>query len=264
MEYQCLEIEIRDRVGILSLNRPDSLNALTPRLVEELLHATQDLPQHCRAMILTAKGRFFCSGASLDPAEPLSPLTNNPAERDLGKIVEDKLNPLINQLRDLPIPWISAIRGGAAGYGASLALAADMVVTTEGSYFAQIFSRIGLVPDGGSTHLLTRNIGRVRTMEMLLLGEKLPADKALAWGLVNRVVSTDELEEEAFDLALRLANGPSQSLAMIRNAVWAAVDGNWQSNLDNERNMQRTAGRHPDFDEGVAAFLEKRPPKFGQ
>ncbi len=262
MDFQQIQVEMRESVGILILNAPDKLNALTPLMVAEISAAIDHIAANSRAMIMTGAGRAFCSGASLDPQNPLSPVDKDPSRRDLGLVLEQQLNPIMLKLKNLDIPWISAVRGAAAGFGASLALAADMVVASDTAYFAQIFSRIGLVPDGGATHLLTRAIGRVRTMELMLMGNRLPAEKALEWGLINRVVENKQLEEQAFTIALTLASGPSQALGMIRKAVWAATDNNWEMTLQNERELQRIAGQTLDFEEGLAAFSEKRPAAF--
>lgn len=264
MAFQQIQVEIRGVVGILCLNAPATLNALTPVMVDEISLAIDQIASQCRVMIITGAGRAFCSGASLDPMNPLSPIESDPAQRDLGLVLEQQLNPIMLKLKNLNIPWISAVRGAAAGFGASLALAADMLVASDNAYFAQIFSKIGLVPDGGASHLLSRTIGRVRTMELMLLGNRLSAEKALEWGLINRVVDDSQLEEQAFALASTLACGPSQALGMTRKAIWAAVDDDWETSLKKERELQKIAGRCQDFEEGLAAFTEKRPAAFNR
>ena len=165
-------------------------------------------------------------------------------------------------LRDLPIPWISAVQGAAAGVGASIALSADLIVAGENAYFLQAFRRIGLVPDGGATWLLSQAVGRVRAMELMLLGEKLPADKARAWGLINRVVPDDQIQSTALALASDLAAGPTRALGMIRQAAWAATSSDLDTALQTERTLQTQAGQTADFAEGVRAFFEKRPARF--
>jgi 2-(1,2-epoxy-1,2-dihydrophenyl)acetyl-CoA isomerase len=165
-------------------------------------------------------------------------------------------------LRDLPIPWISAVHGAAAGVGASIALAADLIVAGESAYFLQAFRRIGLVPDGGATWLLAQSAGRVRAMELMLLGDRLPAPRALEWGLINRVVADDLLQDAALALAQELASGPTRALALIRQAAWAATASDLDTALATERKLQTEAGRSADFQEGVRAFLEKRPARF--
>ena len=184
------------------------------------------------------------------------------ADRDAGAALEHHINPLIRTLRDLPIPWIAAVQGAAAGVGASLALSADLIIAGESAYFLQAFRRIGLVPDGGATWLLSQAVGRVRAMELMLLGEKLPADKARAWGLINRVVPDDDLQATALALAAELAAGPTLSLGLIRRAAWAATSTDLEAALTLERSLQTKAGHTADFAEGVKAFLEKRQAQF--
>jgi 2-(1,2-epoxy-1,2-dihydrophenyl)acetyl-CoA isomerase len=180
---------------------------------------------------------------------------------DVGQRLESHYNPFVTLLRDLPIPFVTAINGAAAGVGCSLALMGDLIVAGESAYFLQAFRRIGLVPDGGSTYLLPRMIGRARAMELMLLGEKLPAAKAFEWGMINRCVPDSELEATAAALALELANGP-KSLSLIRQLVWDGLDAHWLDQLQAEREAQRDAGRTEDFIEGVSAFYQKRPADF--
>jgi 2-(1,2-epoxy-1,2-dihydrophenyl)acetyl-CoA isomerase len=258
MPYQLINVEVNGRVGILRLDQPAKLNALTTSMVEEMSAALDELAATVKVVVMTGAGRAFCSGAALD--EPLPQVERS--QRDLGAVLQTHINPLMSKLRDLSIPWVSAVRGAAAGAGASLALAADLVVASETAYFLQAFARIGLVPDAGSTYLLARTVGRVRAMELMLLADRLPARKALEWGLVNRVVSDEALEEEAMALASTLANGPSVALGLIRRAVWSAVDAQWADALRTERDSQAIAGRARDFDEGIAAFNEKRHASF--
>jgi 2-(1,2-epoxy-1,2-dihydrophenyl)acetyl-CoA isomerase len=168
----------------------------------------------------------------------------------------------MRRLRDLPIPWLSAVHGAAAGAGASLALAADLIVAGESAYFLQAFRRIGLVPDAGATWLLTKSVGRVRAMELMLLGERLPAPRALEWGLINRVVPDADVMDTALALAGELASGPTRTLGMIRSAAWTAAERDFSEALDSERSLQSEAGRTADFAEGVQAFIEKRPARF--
>jgi 2-(1,2-epoxy-1,2-dihydrophenyl)acetyl-CoA isomerase len=181
---------------------------------------------------------------------------------DAGKALDSHYNPLIKMMRTHPHPIITAVNGAAAGVGCSIALMGDLILAGQSAYFLQAFRRIGLVPDGGSTYLLPRMIGRARAMEMTLFGDKLAADKALDWGLINRVVEDDQLLTEAHAYARKLADGPTQALAMIRDLIWQAEDNDFDGQLQAERFAQRTAGRQPDFKEGVMAFLEKRPANF--
>jgi 2-(1,2-epoxy-1,2-dihydrophenyl)acetyl-CoA isomerase len=164
-------------------------------------------------------------------------------------------------MRDLPIPLVTAVNGAAAGVGCSFALMGDIIVAAESAYFLQAFRRIGLVPDGGSTYLLPRMIGRARAMEMMLLGEKVPAKTALEWGMINRCVPDADLMSTAHAFAVQLAEGP-KALSMIRKIGWAALDSDWREQLQLERETQRDAGRTQDFAEGVSAFLTKRKADF--
>ena len=252
-------LEYDGAVAIVTLNDPKTLNALTFPMFNRLREVLDEVELKARAMILSGSGKSFCSGANL--AGGLSYKVEDPKDADCGEVLETHVNPAMSRLRTLNVPWVSAVRGSAAGAGASLALAGDLVVASETATFIQAFSRIGLVPDAGATHLLVRTIGRVRANELMLLGGKLSAEKALDWGLVNKVVADEKLEEEAMALASALANGPA-SIAAIRRLSWMAVDATFNDTLWNERELQRNAGRTEDFREGTAAFLEKRPAQF--
>ena len=254
-----VETEMRGAVAIVTLNDPDRLNALSLPMLTELVAALEMAAAAARCMVLTGAGRAFCSGASL--VEPISDF--EPAEvADFGRVLEDHINPLMTRLRDFPIPWVASVRGAAAGVGCSLALAADLVIAGETAYFLQAFSNIGLVPDGGSSHLLARSIGRVRAMEMMLLGDRVPATKALEWGMINRVIADEALDQAAIDLGERLASGPTKTLGAIRHLGWSAIDSDWPTALSAEREAQKQAGRTLDAAEGIAAFLAKRAPAF--
>ena len=257
--HEHLQTERAGDVAILRLNDPATLNALTMPLVDALHEAVHDAAQSARAMLLCATGRAFCSGANLAATSAAGAADPN---RDAGAALEHHINPLIRTLRDLPIPWIAAVQGAAAGVGASLALSADLIVAGESAYFLQAFRRIGLVPDGGATWLLSQAVGRVRAMELMLLGEKLPADKARAWGLINRVVPDADLQTTALALATDLAAGPTLSLGLIRRAAWDATSSDLNEALTTERHLQTKAGQTADFAEGVRAFLEKRSAQF--
>lgn len=256
MANNLIETEMHGRVGIIRLNQPETLNAVSVPMVEQMMAALDGMEKSARAILLTGVGKAFSSGGDMS-AEVIV----QDGGVDYGHTLETHMNPLMSRLRDLPMPWISAVRGAAAGVGCSLALAADLVVASEKAFFMQAFSRVGLVPDGGATHLLVRGASRVRAMEMVLLGDRVPAAQALEWGLVNYVVPDDELEARSIALAERLANGPS-SLAQTRRLIWQALDSGWENSLALERSEQRIAGRSADCAEGVAAFMEKRPAEF--
>lgn len=261
MTYEKIRLEASDDVAIVTLADPSTLNAAGVDMARELAHAFASVAAGtvaARAVVLTGEGRGFCSGANL---------ASGAASRDLdgaldaGAALESTYNPLISLLRDFPLPIVTAVNGPAAGIGCSLALLGDIVVAAQSAYFLQAFRRIGLVPDGGSTYLLPRLIGKARAMEMMLLGDKVPADTALSWGLINRCVPDIELMSTARTIARDLAAGPA-ALSMIRKLVWRALDADWPSQLDAERHAQKAAGGTEDFIEGVGAFLQKRPAAF--
>jgi 2-(1,2-epoxy-1,2-dihydrophenyl)acetyl-CoA isomerase len=250
----------QDCYAVLTMDDPATLNAMSPIVAEDLTTALTEAGEKSRAIVLTGAGRGFCSGANLSGDAIGGGMG---ASFDAGISLEQSYNPLMLTIRDLPVPLITAVNGAAAGIGASVAMAGDLIIAAKSAYFLQAFSRIGLVPDGGSPWLLTRAVGRVRAMELMLLAEKIYAPQALEWGLVNRVVADDELMDFAIVLAEKLAAGPTSALAKIRRMTWAAQEHGFEAELSLERNVQCEAGRHKDFAEGVSAFLEKRPAKFG-
>lgn len=253
-----IETECKDGIGIVRLNDPATLNALDLAMVEAIGMALDTLSDS-RCIVLTGAGKAFSSGANLQGGGNAGAAAD---DLDMGSTLESHINPLMTRLRDLPVPWISSVRGAAAGVGCALALAADLIVASEESYFLQAFARIGLIPDGGSTFLLARAAGRVRAMEMILLGDRIPATRALDWGLINRVVPDDALEDETMTLATRLAAGPTKSLGYARRVAWTGAEAGWEESLAAERKLQREAGQTADFAEGVTAFLQKRPAAF--
>lgn len=249
--------ELDQNVALIRLNDTATLNAMSATMGQELRAALDRAQTEARAIFLGSHGRAFCSGANL--AEGGFSLDN--PSHDGGARLETIFNPLIIAMRDSAIPIVIGVRGAAAGVGCGIALTGDVIVAGESGYFYQAFRHVGLVPDGGSSYLLARAIGRVRAMEMMLLGEKLPAAKALDWGLITRVVPDDQLEDVAIGFARQLATGP-RSLGLIRKEAWAALDSPLEEQLHCERTLQREAGRSKDFIEGVLAFREKRAPKF--
>ena len=258
MDFAKITYAVEDDVAIITLNDPKTLNAAGTDTVEELLLAFEMAADEARCTILTGNGRGFCSGANLS-----GNMTGRPQGKpDAGKALDSHYNPLIKRMKTHPHPIITAVNGVAAGVGCSIALMGDFIIASTSGYFLQAFRRIGLVPDGGSTYLLPHSIGRARAMEMTLFGEKLPAEKALEWGLINRVVADDDLLSEAKAYAKKLADGPTQALALIRDLIWQAEDNDFDSQLQAERFAQRQAGNSPDFAEGVKAFLQKRPADF--
>jgi len=255
--YESVEFEMAEGVAIVRLNEPASLNALSERMSAELVDAVARAQQEARCLVLGSVGRAFCSGANLTDGG----LSLDEPDRDVGAGLETVVNPLLLAIRSSPIPILTAVRGAAAGVGCGLALAGDMVIAGQSAVFHLAFSRVGLSPDGGASYFLTRSIGRVRAMELMLLGGGVRASQALEWGLANRVVDDDQVEAVAVEIAQRIAAGP-RSLSMIRRAAWSAMDASFEEQLDMERVLQREAGRTEDFVEGVQAFSEKRPALF--
>lgn len=257
MDYTKIDYRVRDGVAVIRLNDPDALNATSMRMGEELLHAVGRCRTEARAVLLGAVGRAFCAGANLD-SDDLG--LDDPA-RDVGIALERYFNPILTALRDMPLPVVSAVRGAAAGVGCGLALSGDIIVAGDNAFFLQAFRHVGLVPDGGSSYLLGRAIGRVRAMEMMLLGERLSAAKALDWGLITRMVPEETVDDAAFAIAAELAGGPA-SLGAIKRMAWAALDTPFAAQLDHEREAQREAGRTEDFVEGISAYVGKRAARF--
>lgn len=251
--------ELDGGVALITLSDPATLNAISIEMTDELTVLFDRAIEEARCIVLTGEGRGFSSGANLASGPPPIDAEGQP---DIGAKLESTFNPFVTKLRDLPIPYVTAVNGVAAGIGCSFALLGDLIVAGESAYFLQAFRRIGLVPDGSATYHLPRMIGRARAMEMMLLGEKIPAQKAFEWGLVNRCVADADLLPTAKALALELANGPTKTLAMIRKLGWDSLDNSWDEQLQAERQAQRKAGRTEDFKEGVQAFFQKRPANF--
>lgn len=246
-------------VATVAINRPDKLNALTPAVFTEAMQAMDEaVASGVRALVLTGEGRFFCSGADLQPDD----YGYEGLPEDLGDLLDLVYNPFVRKLAELPIPIVTALNGPAAGAGVSVALAGDIVVMSQSAYLLLAFVNIGLVPDAGATWLVARSLGRARTLEMALLGERLSADDAKAVGLVTRVVPDGEALATAQALAAKLAAGPSRAIGMIRRQVAFALDNDFNASLDCERANQSVAGKTADFAEAIAAFGEKRKPQF--
>ncbi|WP_159981612.1 MULTISPECIES: enoyl-CoA hydratase-related protein [unclassified Novosphingobium] len=257
MTYEHILYSLEDGVARISLNDPKTMNGVTEAMGHEMVHALDEAAREARAVLLTGEGKAFCSGANLSAAQDMlaDPL------RDIGGQLDRAFNPVIMAIKTMEQPVVTAIRGAAAGFGAGLAAAGDVVLMAEGSYFFCAFCHVGLVPDGGATYLLAQAVGRVRAMQMMLLGEKVDAKTALDWGLATKVVPEADLDGEAMKLAKALARGP-RSLGLIKRMAWDALDSSLETALQAERRGQREAGRTEDFLEGVNSFLEKRRPVF--
>jgi 2-(1,2-epoxy-1,2-dihydrophenyl)acetyl-CoA isomerase len=253
--YETIRHELADGVATLTLNRPESLNALNATMRRELLAALRAAARDdaTRAVIITGEGRGFCSGADL---------RGGSSEREFRRVITAEYNPLITAIRELPKPVIAAVNGVAAGAGASLAFAADLIVAAEEARFLMAFVRVGLVPDSAATRTLVGALGRHAATEMIFTGEPLTARGAADTGLVVAVVPQDELPSAASDLARRLAAGPTKAYGYAKRLINAAEEDTLAEALEREAALQELAGRTADHAEGLAAFTEKREPRF--
>lgn len=258
MTYETIIVEKDGPLTTITLNRPDRLNAMAPQMADELSEALYDLGDS-RAVLITGAGKGFCSGADLAARGESSALNSKGGSH---RALQNHYNPAINMVLRAPVPVICAVNGPAAGVGCSLALAGDFVLAGKSAYFLQAFVNIGLVPDGGSTWLLARAIGRARATRMMMLGEKIGADQAEDWGLIYKACEDDALMEEARALAVNLANGPTLAYATMKRNIATALDGSITEVLLAEAEGQRLAGASKDAMEGGMAFLEKRKPAF--
>ena len=263
-EYKRVTLAIDDNVATLTLNHPEAMNSISMQMLRDLdaaLRVVENPENGARCLVLTGAGRGFCAGANLtDPEGVGSNKGSGPT--DAGLVLEMYYHPLLRRLRDLRMPIITAVNGVAAGAGMSVALMGDLVFSARSAYFLQAFRRIGLVPDAGSTWLLPRLVGKARALELSLLGDKLPAEKAEDWGLINRVYDDADLMPETLKVARELAHGPTLALSLIRKAYALSPDNSFDQQLEIERQFQRAAGQSEDFAEGVRAFVQKRPAEF--
>ena len=254
-----MSLEFDGKIAVLKFNHPEVLNAVGAQMLadfHEALSRVKDPANGARCLLLTGQGRAFCAGANLQDEG------RNERGGGAGDGLRAGYHPLLLGLRDLDMPIVTAVNGPAAGVGMSFALIGDIVCAQPGAYFLQAFARIGLVPDGGSTFMLPRLIGWGRAVELSLLAERLPAEKAHEWGMVNRLFEDNTaLMEGASALARQLADGP-RSLGLIRQAYWNTWHNSYEQQLDLEARLQNQAGASADFQEGVSAFLEKRTANF--
>ncbi|MEI8152137.1 MAG: 2-(1,2-epoxy-1,2-dihydrophenyl)acetyl-CoA isomerase PaaG [Hyphomicrobiales bacterium] len=259
MDESPVLVEIRVGYRVITLNRPQRLNAFNGPMQQALVAAVADADrdESCRALLLTGNGRAFSSG------QDLSERINAAGEITIpGEALEKYYNPLVRKLRALPFPVVCAVNGVAAGVSCNIALACDIVLAARSATFLQPFARLGLIPDGGGTWLLPRLVGQARARGMALLGEPLSADKAEQWGLIWKAVDDDALMSEAEKLCVHFSTAPTSGLGLIKRALDAAEDNDLATQLDLERTLQREAGSHPNYREGVQSFLQKRKPDF--
>jgi 2-(1,2-epoxy-1,2-dihydrophenyl)acetyl-CoA isomerase len=260
MSYETILFEIANGAARLTLNRPDRLNSFTVQMHGEVADALSrvEASDDARVLLITGAGRGFCAGQDLSD-RAVAPGGDGV---DLGESLENRYNPLIRRLINLPKPVVCAVNGVAAGAGANIAFAADIVIAAKSAKFIQSFANIGLVPDSGGTWILPRLAGQARAMGLALTGQPLSAEQAEAWGLIWRAVEDGELAAEADALVAKLASGPTRGLGATKLAIRQGWSATLDQQLDRERDLQRELGRSADYREGVAAFGEKRKPNF--
>lgn len=255
MDYQTIRLEISDGLATLTLNRPEVMNALNVQMRAELLHAVREAGQVARALVLTGEGRAFCSGQDLGDRANL-------ANIDLERTLRDEYEPLLRAIYDCPIPSIAAVNGTAAGAGANVALAADVVIATESAVFLQAFARIGLIPDAGGTYWMPRSMGFAKAMGAALFAEPVSAQQAADWGMIWEAVPDESFADHWRTRAEKLASGPTLAYASAKRALRETFQNTLDEQLAFEARLQGKCGKSRDFQEGVLAFLEKRKPSF--
>ena len=255
MDYQAIAYEVTDGLAVIRLNRPEVRNALNTRMRVELTHAVRRAEREARALVLTGAGDAFCAGQDLADK-------GNAANLDVERTLRDEYEPMIRAIHGAAIPVMAAVNGAAAGAGANLALAADVVIAAERAVFIQAFARIGLIPDAGGTYWLPRKIGFARAMGSMLFAEPVPARQAESWGMIWQAVPDAEFETVWRTRARALASGPTEAFRRMREALRASYENGLDQQLELEAHLQGECGRTRDFTEGVMAFLEKRPAAF--
>lgn len=260
MTYESILFDNKDGIATVTLNRPDKLNSFTVAMHLELRDALEKIKADpkVRVLLLTGAGRGFCAG------QDLSDRAVKPGEGgvDLGESIEKYYGPLVQTLRALPFPVICAVNGVAAGAGANIPLACDIVLAARSASFVEVFCKLGLLPDTGGTYFLPRLLGTARAMGMAMLGDKITAEKAEQWGLIWKCVDDDKLQDEARAMAQHFATAPTKGLAHTKAAIYASPANTLKEQLDLERDSMRVLGNSRDYKEGVTAFMEKRAPNF--
>ena len=261
MNFENITFTVEAGIASLTLNRPDKLNSFNGAMHAELRAALDSIQndKSVRVLVLSGAGRAFCAGQDL--ADPAMAAVDGKMP-DIGNVVEASYKPLILRLQNLRVPTIAAVNGIAAGAGASVALACDLVIASKSASFLQAFSKIGLIPDTGGTWFLPQRVGMARAMGLALLADKLPAEKAAEWGLIWQCVEDADFAAEVDALAQQLASAPTKALVRTRQAMHAAPGHTLEQQLSFEGGFMRELGWSPDYAEGVAAFMEKRAPKF--
>jgi len=254
MTFETILYDVSEGLATITLNRPDVMNGLNTRMRAEIRTAVEQAGKEARALVLTGSGRGFCSGQDL--ADTAGKTV------DMEQTLHDEYEPMLRAIYDCPIPTLAAVNGAAAGAGANLALAADIVIATESAYFLQAFARIGLIPDAGGTYWMPRQMGFAKAMGAALLADKITARQADDWGLIWAAIPDDQFEDHIAARARQLATGPTQAYARIKQALRASYDNDLDQQLKLEARLQGEAGNTRDFVEGATAFLEKRPADY--
>ena len=260
MSYETIEFAISEGIAVLTLNRPDSLNSFNAQMHSEVRSALKDVKRDksVRCLLLTGNGRGFCAGQDLGDRN-VAPGSEAP---NLGESIEKNYSPMLRTIRSLEMPVICAVNGVAAGAGANIAFACDIVLAAKSASFIQAFCKIGLIPDCGGTWTLPRLVGPARAMALSLLGDKISAEQAEQWGMIWKSVENESLKDEAMAMAQHFASQPTKGLALIKRAIQASATNTFDEQLDLERDLQTLAGRTDDYREGVSAFIAKRKPAF--
>ena len=255
MEYQTLIVDVEENIASVRLNRPDVMNALNTQMRAEIADAVSRVSTQARVVVITGTGRAFCSGQDLGDR-------SNAAQVDMERTLRDEYEPMLRAIIECPVPTITALNGAAAGAGANLALAADVVIATKSAYLMQAFTRIGLIPDAGGTYVMPRAMGMAKAMGASLFAEKISAEKADKWGLIWEAVEDNEFEAIWKARAAHLASGPTHAYGHLKNALRASPENSLDEQLALEAKLQNLCGQSRDFQEGVLAFTEKREAKF--
>ncbi|WP_417523990.1 enoyl-CoA hydratase-related protein [Marinovum sp.] len=255
MNYEAITLDITDGIAVLTLNRPDVMNALNTQMRAEITDAVRAAGQNARVLVMTGAGASFCSGQDLGDASSVANL-------DLERVLRDEYVPMLRAIFDCPVPTICAVNGPAAGAGANLALAADVVIASESAFFLQAFTRIGLIPDAGGTYWLPRQMGAAKAMGAALFADKISAQQASDWGMIWEAVEDDAFDAHWKARAAHLAKGPTEAYRHVKTAIRGSFDNTLDEQLLLEARLQGKCGQTRDFKEGVLAFMEKRPAQY--
>lgn len=255
MDYQTITLDITDDVAVLVLNRPDKMNSLTTQMRAEITYAMKDAAKSARVIVLTGAGRAFCTGQDLGDSD-------DPTKLNLERTLRDEYMPMLEAIYNCPVPTIAAVNGPAAGAGANLALVTDVVIASESAYFMQAFTRIGLMPDAGGTWFLPRQMGMAKAMGAALFADRISARQAEEWGMIWEAIADDAFDAHWRKRAAHLAGGPTVAYRAVKESIRSTYGNSLEEQLSLEAQLQGNCGKTRDFQEGVVAFMEKRPAKY--